>query len=503
MLLSVLMVLTAAAQGFNPDSPAEPGTQYRIKVQASPKEAGTVSGGGWYVSGKKATLKSSPTSAAWRFVNWTDNEGAVVSTQSTFTYSDINASKTLTANYEQQQVSRVTLSHDPSTGNFKATLSGAGTYAVGAKIRVRANNVSDWTLVNWTRKDNGEVMSTTNEFDYVTTEVDVEFVAHYRFTPGSSPAEPNETKAKHKVTLKANPSKGGSVSNSTPFWVREGEQYWIRATERTDWKFVGWTLEDGTPLSANSYIGLTMGTRDMVIIANFEFSPGNPSNPGSDGKKRFTLYGQTARAFKGESVLYPLYLENTSAAKELSLTLALPEGITANPDGVQLTSRTSAYSVTASQEGQDFTLSLTGGTQISGNNGAVVLVPLQIGAAVKDSTYSLSIKESSLTLADGTQPAMTSRSGSLQVSTPEEGDLQAQFTVDRYMNRAQFINTSSEGCKTFTWDFGDGTTSNERNPMHIYQSPGTYNVKLTAKGIVKTDISEQSIIVNPASTWGS
>ena len=77
MLLSVLMVLTAAAQGFNPDSPAEPGTQYRIKVQASPKEAGTVSGGGWYVSGKKATLKSSPTSAAWRFVNWTDNEGTV------------------------------------------------------------------------------------------------------------------------------------------------------------------------------------------------------------------------------------------------------------------------------------------------------------------------------------------------------------------------------------------------------------------------------------------
>ena len=64
----------------------------------------------------------------------------------------------------------------------------------------------------------------TNEFDYVTTEEDVEFVAHYRFTPGSSPAEPNETKAKHKVTLKANPSKGGSVNNSTPFWVSPVDQ---------------------------------------------------------------------------------------------------------------------------------------------------------------------------------------------------------------------------------------------------------------------------------------
>ena len=503
MLLSALTVLTAAAQGFNPDSPAEPGTRYRIKVQASPKEAGTVSGGGWYALGQKATLRSSSTSAAWRFVNWTDNDGTVVSTQSTFTYTDINANKTLTANYVAQQVSQVTLSHDPSMGNFKPTLSGAGTYVVGTKIKVSAPNNSDWTLVNWTRKDNGEVVSTANSFEYETTSEDVEFVVHYRFTPGSSPAEPNETKPKHKVTLKANPSIGGSVDKSTPFWVREGEQYWIRASNKSNWKFVGWTLEDGTLLSTYSYIGLTMGTRDIVIIANFEFSPANPNNPGSDGKKRFTLYGQTARAFKGESVLYPLYLENTSAAKELSLTLALPEGVTANPDGVQLTSRTSAYSVTASQEGQDFTLSLTGGTQISGNNGAVVLVPLQIGSAVKDSTYSLSIKESSLTLADGTKPAMTSRAGSLQVSTPEEGDLQAQFAVDRYMNRAQFINTSSEGCKTFTWDFGDGTTSDERSPMHIYQSPGTYNVKLTAKGIVKTDISEQSIIVNPASTWAA
>lgn len=31
----------------------------------------------------------------------------------------------------------------------------------------------------------------------------------------------------------------------------------------------------------------------------------------------------------------------------------------------------------------------------------------------------------------------------------------------------------------YSWDFGDGTTIMEENPMHIYQEPGTYTVSLT------------------------
>ena len=32
---------------------------------------------------------------------------------------------------------------------------------------------------------------------------------------------------------------------------------------------------------------------------------------------------------------------------------------------------------------------------------------------------------------------------------------------------------------SYEWDFGDGETSNERNPVHVYDKPGTYKVKLT------------------------
>ncbi len=44
---------------------------------------------------------------------------------------------------------------------------------------------------------------------------------------------------------------------------------------------------------------------------------------------------------------------------------------------------------------------------------------------------------------------------------------------------AAFVNTSLAG-QTFTWDFGDGSTSTETNPVHIYNKPGTYTVTLTA-----------------------
>jgi gliding motility-associated-like protein len=40
-----------------------------------------------------------------------------------------------------------------------------------------------------------------------------------------------------------------------------------------------------------------------------------------------------------------------------------------------------------------------------------------------------------------------------------------------------FNNNSANG-NTFTWDFGDGTTSNEVNPVHFYAGPGLYTVTL-------------------------
>ena len=98
-------------------------------------------------------------------------------------------------------------------------------------------------------------------------------------------------------------------------------------------------------------------------------------------------------------------------------------------------------------------------------------------------------------------PTVTFRRGTINVSTLEEGEIQAQFSSDSYMNRVQFTNQSSADSRTYLWDFGDGTTSTEKNPMHIYSAAGTYTVRLTAKGIVKESVAEQVININASSTW--
>jgi hypothetical protein len=42
-----------------------------------------------------------------------------------------------------------------------------------------------------------------------------------------------------------------------------------------------------------------------------------------------------------------------------------------------------------------------------------------------------------------------------------------------------FFNSQSPGAVSWSWDFGDGTTSVERNPTHEYTQSGTYMVSLT------------------------
>lgn len=58
------------------------------------------------------------------------------------------------------------------------------------------------------------------------------------------------------------------------------------------------------------------------------------------------------------------------------------------------------------------------------------------------------------------------------------GDLpEVDFTTEGGDLAVTFRNESSLG--TPSWDFGDGTTSTEENPQHLFASAGTYNVCLT------------------------
>ena len=59
----------------------------------------------------------------------------------------------------------------------------------------------------------------------------------------------------------------------------------------------------------------------------------------------------------------------------------------------------------------------------------------------------------------------------------------------------QFSNGSNGGVAPlyFTWDFGDGASSTERDPTHVYQVPGEFSATLTVTDYAgQTDTKDQT-----------
>jgi PKD repeat protein len=75
----------------------------------------------------------------------------------------------------------------------------------------------------------------------------------------------------------------------------------------------------------------------------------------------------------------------------------------------------------------------------------------------------------------------------------------ASFSIDSdevIVGQPVGFNNNSNNVDRFEWDFGDGYTSNESNPIHIFTSTGSFEVKLTVTSISgHSDIASMSIIV--------
>ena len=66
--------------------------------------------------------------------------------------------------------------------------------------------------------------------------------------------------------------------------------------------------------------------------------------------------------------------------------------------------------------------------------------------------------------------------------------------------KATFSNLSivpdAAGDAYFIWDFGDGTTSTDVNPVHIFTAPGSFTVTLTVKTTTSLEIKQSSQTLN-------
>lgn len=88
---------------------------------------------------------------------------------------------------------------------------------------------------------------------------------------------------------------------------------------------------------------------------------------------------------------------------------------------------------------------------------------------------------------------------SFMVSSCEKSPV-ASFTCDQTSGNApltvQFISTSTGEIYIHKWDFGDGDTSTDTNPIHTFRDPGSYKAALTVEGYSGTDTKSQAIKVS-------
>jgi PKD repeat protein len=61
-----------------------------------------------------------------------------------------------------------------------------------------------------------------------------------------------------------------------------------------------------------------------------------------------------------------------------------------------------------------------------------------------------------------------------------------------------FLDLSRGYPSSRQWDFGDGLTSTDENPVHVYEKPGKYTVTLTVTNDAGSDTAVQKNFINVA-----
>ena len=419
----LLLGITAHGQdSYNPASPSEPSApnvySRLVLLMNTSSEAGSVSGGGKHLVNTPVRVYAYVNSG-YTFRNWTDTKGNVLSTATSFYFTNTDKADTLIANYEFTP-GAPSEPVDPSTIlYYKLTLigrtgssgvSGGGSYQAGRNVTVYAYTEDGYSFVNWTNKD-GEVISTDRSFSYTTKTYKDTLYANYAFAP-SSPMEPVKPTLRHHV--KVNATEGGYWSGTSGL-VYEGSSFTLYAYVNDGYSFEGWYLngELYTTLRNFSY---TLGEEDVDFQARFKFNPTSPREPNMPALDKYSFYLMTVNSIPGRIIDYPLYLASKDSLCDMTFQLMFPTAMMPDMDSITVSDKAVGYesSLTALNDSV-YIFSLVGGKTPECTTPFLTFHVNVADTAQTGVSYQVKINQISVTQTDGTTVTTRTRNGRMGV----------------------------------------------------------------------------------------
>ena len=292
----------------------------------------------------------------------------------------------------------------------------------GEQMRLVANTYNNYHFLQW-EDEKGNFLSTEPNFNYIMPAEDVTLVARYEYNP-SDPNEPGQASIKRRLTLKTYPEGAGRFNLNSNNDISTGEAINLWAYSNKNYYFRNWTQE-GTIVSTSSNFAYTMPDHNVTLVANFDYDylPDSPNEPGQATNTYYNIYGVRIEVKAGQTINYPLYLENRgTAVTGFQVDINLPRGFTTDVKTITLTDRATNHTLKAEQTSEElWHITVSGAQAIESESGSILTLPIHIpDTATVRQVFTIGLANGLVVKEGGEQQTVNVRNGSLKIARSGE-----------------------------------------------------------------------------------
>ena len=292
------------------------------------------------------------------------------------------------------------------------------------------------------------------------------------------------------ITSDGNIVSGGKTNKAT---VNKGGTYTLLVTHKNS----GCTAEDQSVVIQNTAAPVSVIQQPSQInCANTSINvDGSASTSGNDITYQWYTIGGNITGGGNTKVA------TVNAAGQYFLIVNNTASLCTDTSSVVVTADANVPVAVAGQGGElncnVATIQLNGSQSSQGSNISVLWTTTDGNIVSGANTYSPTVNAKGTYVIAVTNTANNCTSYSSVVITEDQLSKvpDAIYNYSSNLLSVNFQDASTGVPTTYLWDFGDGTTSTEKNPVHEYAADGTYNVCLTTTNYCGTDQLCQSVVV--------